>query len=126
MSLDWVRPFCLALPQVTEHVQWEIDLVFKIGGKMFATLVLEPYSHSVSLKCSPEVFSELVERPGIIPAPYLARAHWVALESPDAITRPELEKLLREGYEMVLAKVPKKLRVELNKPATRKARKSRL
>src|SRR5579863_2793520 len=101
MNIEWVRKYCLSLPNVTEHVQWEIDLVFKIGGKMFAVLVLEPFSHCMSLKCSPEMFAELVERIGIVPAPYLARANWVALTSADAIPRPELERLLRDAYEMV-------------------------
>jgi len=114
---------CLAFPHVTEHVQWEINLVFKIGGKMFAAVVLEPYPHCLSLRCSPEMFSELVERPGIIPAPYMARAHWVALESPDAVARPELEKLLQDAYQMVLDGLPKRSKEELKKPLKKKARK---
>jgi predicted DNA-binding protein (MmcQ/YjbR family) len=124
MGTDWIRRFCLSLPHVTEHMPWGADLVFKIGGKMFAMVVLEPpdrgMSHSsspcMSMKCSPEVFAELVDRVGIIPAPYLARANWVALESADALSRPELERLLRDAYEMVLAKLPKKAQVTLRKP----------
>jgi len=42
MNRDWVRNYCLSLPHATEQVQWKIDLVFKIGGKMFTTLALEP------------------------------------------------------------------------------------
>ena len=122
MTTDWVRRYCLSLPHVTEHVQWEIDLVFKIGGKMFATVVLEPYTHCMSLKCSPEMFAELVERPGIVPAPYLARASWVALESQDALSRAELERLLREAYDLVFARLPKKTLEELRKPAKTKRR----
>jgi predicted DNA-binding protein (MmcQ/YjbR family) len=38
---------------------------------------------------SPEDFEELIERPGIIPAPYSARATWVALETFDAMQRKE-------------------------------------
>jgi predicted DNA-binding protein (MmcQ/YjbR family) len=116
MKTDWIRSLCLSFPHVTEHVQWEIDLVFKIGGKMFAVVVLEPFAHCLSLKCSPETFAELVERPGSIPAPYMARAHWVALESVDAMPRLELEQLLRDAYEMVLAKLPKKAQAELRQP----------
>jgi len=36
---------------------------------------------SLSFKASPETFADLTERPNIIPAPYLARAQWVALET---------------------------------------------
>jgi len=113
----------MSLPHATEHVQWD-NLVFKIGGRMFAIAVLEPpeqsMSHCLSLKCSAEAFVELVERPGIVPAPYLARAHWVALESVDAVPRPELERMLREAYEMVIAKLPKQAQAELGKPPKKK------
>ncbi len=115
MSLHWVRSFCLAMPSATEDVKWEKDLVFSVGAKMFAVTCLEPAAVALSFKCSPDVFAELVERPGIIPAPYLARAHWVALEDEDALTRRELEPLLRAAYEQVLAKLPKRLRAELGR-----------
>ena len=49
----------------------------------------------MSFKCTPEVFAELVERPGIIPAPYSARTHWVALEREDALPRAEIKRLIR-------------------------------
>jgi len=81
VNREWVRKYCLSLPHVTEQVQWKIDLVFKIGGKMFALLVLEPHAICLAFKCSPEDFEELIERPGVIPAPYIARAKWVALET---------------------------------------------
>jgi predicted DNA-binding protein (MmcQ/YjbR family) len=63
---------------------WADDLTFKVGGKMFAHAVLVPASVWLSFKASPENFAELTERPGVIPAPYLARAQWVALASSPA------------------------------------------
>jgi predicted DNA-binding protein (MmcQ/YjbR family) len=42
MNIDWLREHCLSLPHATETVQWGDDLVFKIGGKMFAVVPLEP------------------------------------------------------------------------------------
>src|SRR5215475_10427318 len=106
MAVDWVRKICLSLPHATESVQWGNDLVFKIGGKLFAVAALEPGEVWLSFKCSPEVFSGLIERRGIIPAPYLARAQWVALETEDALRPAELKPLLRDAYKLVLAKVP--------------------
>jgi len=108
MAVEWVRQFCLSLPHTTETVQWGNDLVFKIGGKMFSVLALEPGPHCMSFKCTPEEFAELVERPGIIPAPYLARALWVALETQDALPTPEIKSLIRQSYDLVRAKLPKK------------------
>ena len=37
-------------------------------------------ARSVSFKCEPARFLELTDVPGIVPAPYLARAHWVHVE----------------------------------------------
>jgi predicted DNA-binding protein (MmcQ/YjbR family) len=113
MNIEWIREYCLSLPLATEQVQWVKDLVFKIGGKMFAVAALEPGAKALSFKCTPEKFAELIERPGIVPAPYLARAHWVALESEAALPRSEAKRLLRESYGLVLAKLPKKTQAEL-------------
>jgi predicted DNA-binding protein (MmcQ/YjbR family) len=102
------------MAHATESVQWGDDLVFKIGGKMFAVLVLEPAKVWLSFKCTPEEFAELVERPGIIPAPYSARYHWVALETEDALSAAEIKRLVRRSYDMVLDKLPKKARAALS------------
>jgi len=113
MNIEWVRRYCMSMPHATESVQWGSNLVFKIGGKMFAVGSLEPAKVWLSFKCSPEEFAELTERPGIIPAPYLARSQWVALETEDALTANELKRLVHTSYNLVLEKLPKKLRSNL-------------
>jgi len=108
----------LSLPHVTEDVQWESDLLFRIGNKMFAVLALGAASdHRMSFKCTPEVFAELTEREGIVPAPYVARYHWVALERFDALPERELKELLRNAYHLILEKLPRKLKTQLESPA---------
>jgi predicted DNA-binding protein (MmcQ/YjbR family) len=110
MNFETAREFCLALPFVTEKVQWDNDLLLCIGGKMFAVLALEaPATHRLSFKCTPEEFAELVERDGIDPAPYVARYHWVTLQRWGVLTETELKGLLQNSYEMVKAKLPKKV-----------------
>jgi predicted DNA-binding protein (MmcQ/YjbR family) len=114
MDIESVRKFCLSLPHVTEGVQWENDLLLRIGNKMFCVLSLEPASdHCMSFKCTPEKFAELVEQEGIMPAPYVARYHWVALERFDALPERELKGLLTTAYELVRDKLPKKVRDRL-------------
>lgn len=125
MSIDWLRGFCLSLPHTTEQVQWEDALVFKVGGKMYAVVALEPGEHWLSLKCSVEEFVELVERPGISPAPYLARAHWIALESEDTLPRSELQQLLTRAHALVLAKLPRKTRSALARKTASRPRRGR-
>jgi predicted DNA-binding protein (MmcQ/YjbR family) len=114
VNIDWVRKYCMSMPHATETVQWGDDLVFKVGGKMFAVVVLVPAKVWLSFKCSPEEFAELTERPGIIPAPYSARYHWVALETQDALPLAELEQLLRQSYRLVMGKLPKKAQAALS------------
>jgi len=112
-SVESVRKICLGFPHATEQIQWGYDLVFKIGGKMFALVPLEPAPIFLTFKVADESFAELSERPGIIPAPYLARAKWVALEHADALSPQELGSLLRLSYDLVRAKLPKKTRESL-------------
>ena len=114
MDHESVRAYCLSFPHVTEEVLWGNDLVFKIGGKMFAVIGLDAASdHCMSFKCTPEKFAALIERKGIVPAPYVARYHWVALEGFNALSEKELKALLRNSYQLVFEKLPKKLKTEL-------------
>jgi predicted DNA-binding protein (MmcQ/YjbR family) len=122
MDLDWLRRFCLALPHTTEQVQWEDALVFKVGGRMYAVARLEPGPVWLSFKCGEVEFTELVERPGVVPAPYLARAHWAALATPEALPRFEIESLLRRSYELVFSKLPRKTQASLTTERSSKPR----
>ena len=114
MNVAWVQEQCLTLPHTTEVVQWGDHLVFKVGRKMYAVTSLSPGGNAMSFKCSPEQFAELVECAGVVPAPYLARAHWVALETFDALPPVEIKKHLRNAYDLVFAKLPAKTRKGLN------------
>lgn len=121
MDAEWLRKVCLTFPHTTEQIQWGYDLVFKVGGKMFAVAPLEPAPVCLSFKCTDESFAELTERPQIIPAPYMARAKWVAMEIPEALSRAELAELLRVSYELVFAKLPKRVQAEMSgKPSAKK------
>jgi len=124
MDIDWVRQYCLSLPHATEKVQWQDDLVFKVGGKMFAVVALEPGDHWLSFKCSPEQFSVLVEQTGIIPAPYLARAQWVALTAESVLPNAEVKRLLSQAHDLIFAKLPKKTQAAMLKRPARKAKAS--
>jgi predicted DNA-binding protein (MmcQ/YjbR family) len=113
MDIETIRRCCLAFPHATENVQWGYDLCFKIDGKLFAVTPLEPAPVRLSFKASAENFTELCERPGIIPAPYMARAQWVALQQLNAVPDSELRELLRESYRMVFARLPKNRQLDL-------------
>lgn len=115
MNIEQLRQFCLSLPHATEDVKWENDLCFLVGKKMFCVCGLEPSdSWKFSFKCTPEKFAELVEINGIIPAPYVARYHWIAVQKADLIGDDEIEKLIKESYQMVFEKLPTKIKSALS------------
>ncbi len=89
---------------------------------MFAITPLEPARVFLTFKATDESFAELTERPNIIPAPYLARAKWVALENAGAVSPQELASLLRISYDLVLAKLPKRTRASLAKSKTKSSK----
>ena len=121
MNIDWIRRHCLSLPGATEQLQWGDDLVFTVAGKMFAVLPLEPSRVWLSFKASPDEFRELVELRGVIPAPYLARAQWVAVEAEDALEAAEVKRLLAKSHALVVARLPRKLQQELqSRPAAKR------
>jgi predicted DNA-binding protein (MmcQ/YjbR family) len=64
-------------------------------------------SGRLSFKVEDERFLELTERPGMIPAPYLARARWISVIAPCELAEAELHNLLRRTYELVCAKLPR-------------------
>jgi predicted DNA-binding protein (MmcQ/YjbR family) len=111
--IEWLRKYCLSFPHATESIQWGDHLVFKVSGKVFAITALEPSQNILTIKCAPEKFNDSVERPGITPAAYLARAKWISIESEDTVPRAELKAMIRESYELVWAKLPKKARTAL-------------
>ena len=69
MNIEELRQISLSLPHATEDVKWEKDLCFCIAEKMFCVTGLVPGHNKASFKVNKEEFAEMVERPGIIPAP---------------------------------------------------------
>lgn len=109
-----VEAFCLSLPAAVLSVQWGQERVYKVGGKMFAMLgptTRKP--HDLCFKTAETSFFILTHLPEIIPAPYLARAHWVMLDRLDALPAKDLKAYLRQAHALVAAKLPRKVRARL-------------
>lgn len=108
----------LALPGAALSVQWGDNRVFKVGGKMFAVLAgpsVKP--RSASFKCSDLSFEMLTKKKALSPAPYMARAKWVMLETLAALPDTEIKARLVEAHRLVLGKLPKKTQAEILKGA---------
>ena len=109
MKLDKLQVFCRTLPDAAEDVKWGADLCFTIDAKMFAVFgTHDGVAGNVAFKCDPERFLELTDQAGIIPAPYLARAHWVLVQKAGALTDAQAKALVRRSYELIVAKLPKR------------------
>jgi predicted DNA-binding protein (MmcQ/YjbR family) len=108
-DVEWLRKLCLSFPDATENLQWGETLCFKVRGKLFATVHLsEGKLAPIVFKSTPEKFHELVEIEGISPAPYVGRYKWVLLANFNILPAEELETLIRQSYDLVVAKAPKK------------------
>lgn len=123
MNADRIRTLLIPLPHVTETMQWGDILVFwagdkSIGGRMFAMIALDavadnPKHPVLSFAAGPEAYPGLLEIEGLVPAPYLARAHWVAAIRWDVFRPSEWEQHLRCAHSLTLAKLAPKTRRHL-------------
>lgn len=113
MNIAKAKKLCAGLPGATQDVKWESSLVFSVGGKMFAATGNDPRASRISFKVDDDAFLALTDRPGIIPAPYLARAKWVQIDDPKAVSDEEAATLLRRAHGIVFGKLTKKLQKEI-------------
>ena len=122
MDNERVREFCLSLPHATESVNWGHHLVFwvgdkAIGGKMFALIHLDGEGTGVVwFHCGAERYQELLETEGIIPAPYMAKAHWVTVERWGVLRQREFDEELRKAHTLIYEKLPKRTKTLLAMP----------
>ncbi|MEO7660536.1 MAG: MmcQ/YjbR family DNA-binding protein [Pyrinomonadaceae bacterium] len=118
MNLEQLRNICLAFPGATEDIKWGNDLCFCVGAKMFCVTGADSIAGGLSLKCTPEKFTELIEREGIDPAAYVGRYKWVRISDLDAVGPAELNSVIGKSYDLVFDKLPAKLRKSIGKAAS--------
>ena len=115
MNIEEVRLYCLEKKGVTEEFPFdEKTLVFKVMGKMFALCGLEHVPSRINLKCDPERSLSLREEydGAITPGYHMSKLHWNTLvlqEVPPGLIR----ELIDHSYELVVAKMTKKLQSQL-------------
>jgi len=122
-TADHLRKVCLSLPDTTEKLQWGENLCFKVRGKIFAIVDLSQGNLApITLKSAPEQFHELLEIEGISQAPYVGRYKWILLENSNVLSPSELEDLICQSYDLVVAKAPKKKAARKKTPTKRRKR----
>ena len=116
MNIEDFRSYCLAKPAVEESFPFdEYTLVFKVAGKMFAATGLKEEIFRVNLKCDPERALELRETyAAIIPGYHMNKKHWNTIVVDELMDEQLFAKLIDHSYELVIASLTKKLRLEFD------------
>lgn len=114
MTVEEIRRCCLAKKGVTESFPFDAEtLVFKVGGKMFLLIPLERFPAVFSVKTDPEWSTELrAEYPQIKGAYHMNKTHWNSVKV-DGVPKKLLEKLINHSYDLVFAKLTKKMKNEV-------------
>ncbi len=116
MNIEELRDYCLSKKGATECFPFdETTLVFKVMGKMFALNGLERQPPAVNLKCDPERSAELREEyDGLITGAFhMNKLHWNTVELEQNIPIGLLLELIDGSYNLVVSKLTKKLKAEL-------------
>ena len=116
MNIEELREFCLSLPGVTEDIKWGEHLVFSVAGKIFCLSDLVPPIH-VAFKIPEAQFDDLTQVEGIIQAPHFARRQWVSILDENLLNRAGWEHHIRQSYDLVASKLPKKTQQLLKREA---------
>jgi predicted DNA-binding protein (MmcQ/YjbR family) len=116
MDIETFREYCLSMKGVTEEFPFGPDtLVFKVMGKMFALTNLDG-DFSVNLKCNPDLALELREKyPSVIPGYHMNKTHWNTILIDGTIPAKLIYEWTSHSYSIVVEKLPKKLKSELEK-----------
>lgn len=114
MNIDALQKYCLNKKGVTEGFPFDEEtLVFKVVEKIFCLVNLtSPWS--INLKCDPEKAIELREEyEEIIPGFHMNKKHWNTIDLNGTLKDSLIENLIDESYNLVCAKLPKKVKAEL-------------
>jgi predicted DNA-binding protein (MmcQ/YjbR family) len=112
MTKSELGTFCMSLPGTRQDIKWGADLCFVVHEKMYCVTSVDGPA-GASFKVLPEEMQPLTERDGIIPAPYMAKNNWVYVETAKALTSKEWKYYVRQSYNLVVEKLPKKVQVKL-------------
>ncbi|MDN3575362.1 MmcQ/YjbR family DNA-binding protein [Chitinimonas viridis] len=93
-------------------------LVYGVGDKQFAYFKLsDPEKWRFSIRTTPERFLELTDMPGIKPARYLGRFHWVTIVDVRSMPPDYLQELVSWSYNKALASLSKTRQAQLLRPS---------
>lgn len=117
MRYDWLDEYLLSKRAVEKDLQADWNWIrYKIGGKMFAAILLDDDDRPVfiNLKLEPEEGEFLRgQYPDIIPGYYSDKRCWNSVRPDGAVPDALLKALLDKSYDLVLRGFSKKKQREL-------------
>lgn len=115
INIEAFRDYCLAKPGVTEGFPFDNKaLVFKVMDKMFALVNVDKFEF-INLKCDPEKALELREQYyGIQPGYHMSKKHWNSVYVDQDVSKELVLELVDHSYTIIVEKLSKKLKEELN------------
>lgn len=115
INVESYREYCLAKPGTTEGFPFDSStLVFKVMGKMYALCSVDTFEF-INLKCDPERALELRDLyPAIRPGYHMNKQQWNSVYADGTLPDDLVYDLTDHSYELIVAKLPKKLKAELN------------
>jgi predicted DNA-binding protein (MmcQ/YjbR family) len=122
MNVAQLKAFCREFPHATETLYGEPYnfLVYRIGERKFAYFkTSEPERWRFSTRVAPDRFIELTDVPGVKPARYRGRYHWITIVNVSGFPAPYLRDLVRWSYQRALAGLGKARQSALRAPDNR-------
>jgi predicted DNA-binding protein (MmcQ/YjbR family) len=116
MDVDAVKAHCAGLPgATTTRFDDPINVLScKVGRKTFAYFkTSEPERWRFSVRVTPERFLELTSVPGMKPARYMARYHWVTIVDVRTVPADYLCDLIAWSYAHALGGLSKRSRARI-------------
>ncbi len=118
VTRDEVLDLCSSLPGAAEDYPFGDEVaVFKVGGKIFALILLSGEPGSVTLKCDPDWALELRARyEAVRPGYHTNKRHWNTIELDQTVERPELRQMIEHSHQLILSRLPRDQRASLLAP----------
>ncbi|WP_374586093.1 MmcQ/YjbR family DNA-binding protein [Pseudoduganella sp.] len=116
MDISQLKARCASLPGAESllHAPPVNVLSYKIGGKTFAYFkTSEPEQWRFSFRTTPDRFLELTGMPGVKPARYMGRFHWVTIVDVSRFQEDYLVELVQWSYDKAFSSLPKARQREL-------------
>ena len=115
MNGDQAKTYFLALPEAELDFPLGPDVyVFKVCGKMFATLGWEDDIPRINLKCDPDQALFLRDMfTAVTPGYHMNKTHWNTVLLDDSVPVGEVERMIDHSYALVVKKLKKAERTAL-------------